>query len=443
MTTRHFFFATAFSIAAIAPLAAPIARAQEAASAVPEVANGRRSLIGKINSNAVYIRSGPGDNYYPTTKLDLGAEVTVVGEKPEWLKIAPPEGSFSYVGKNYIEKNADGTGTVIKEEVNVRTGSTLNAMKTSIQTKLERGAKVQIVDEKDDYYLIKPPADAYVYVSKQYVDPVREAIAQQPAGAGTGQTPVTGDPKLLRESQNSEIAGTKGDDSTGAGPTTLPTREQVASARPSTQPSVDVQFDTLEAQFAATSGQKIEEQPVKELLGSYQKLLADPALPESMKRVADFRVRALTARNESKEQIATVQKMQEEAKKRQVALKAEQEEIAQQIKKNNVTLYAAVGTLRTSSVQNDKTTLYRLTDPETGRTVVYIRSSDPKYATLLGKFIGVKGEITTEQALSMKVVNPTDVAEVAQTEVFKSVGAQIVPPSILPQAAQQASTGNQ
>jgi hypothetical protein len=63
--------------------------------------------------------------------------------------------------------------------------------------------------------------------------------------------------------------------------------------------------------------------------------------------------------------------------------------------------------------------------------------------TLIGKFIGVKGEITTEQALSMKVVNPTDVAEVAQTEVFKSVGAQIVPPSILPQSAQQASTGNQ
>jgi hypothetical protein len=43
----------------------------------------------------------------------------------------------------------------------------------------------------------------------------------------------------------------------------------------------------------------------------------------------------------------------------------------------------------------------------------------------------------------MKVVNPTDVAEVAQSEVFKSVGAQIVPPSILPQGAQQASTGNQ
>jgi uncharacterized protein YgiM (DUF1202 family) len=438
MTTRHFLFTTAFSIAAIAPLAAPIARAQETATAVPEVANGKRSLIGKINTNAVYIRSGPGDNYYPTTKLDMGAEVTVVGEKPEWLKIAPPEGSFSYVGKNYIEKNADGTGTVIKEEVNVRTGSTLNAMKTSIQTKLDRGTKVQIIDEKDDYYLIKPPADAYVYVSKQYVDPVREAIAQQPTGTGTG---------LVHEAPKSDGNTTPPEQFTGdslaARPTTAPSGERIASAKASTQPSVDLQFDTLETQFAATSGQKIEEQPVKELLTSYQKLLADPALPESMKRVADFRIRALTARNESKEQIVVVQKMQDEAKKRQVALKAEQEEIAQQIKKNNVTLYAAVGTLRTSSMQNDKTTLYRLTDPETGRTVVYIRSSDPKYATLIGKFIGVKGEITTEQALSMKVVNPTDVAEVAQTEVFKSIGAQIVPPSILPQAAQQASTGNQ
>ena len=140
--------------------------------------------------------------------------------------------------------------------------------------------------------------------------------------------------------------------------------------------------------------------------------------------------------------------MQEESKAKQQALKAEQEELAAQVKKNEVVMYAAVGTLRTSSMQQGATTLYRLTDPASGRTVVYVRSNDPKYASLIGQFIGVKGEVTTEAQLSMKVITPTEVAQVDQAQLFKSIAAQIVPPSLLPQAqpasqAEQASTGNQ
>src|SRR5690242_13727534 len=105
-SSRRFTFG--FGIFLVTVLAiAPALRAQEA---IPDVANGKRSVVAKINANAVYIRSGPGDNYYPTMKLDTGAEITVVGEKFDWLKIAPPEGSFSYVAKAYVDKNADGSG---------------------------------------------------------------------------------------------------------------------------------------------------------------------------------------------------------------------------------------------------------------------------------------------------------------------------------------------
>ncbi|HEX8525008.1 MAG TPA: SH3 domain-containing protein [Tepidisphaeraceae bacterium] len=457
MTARHFLSAFTVSLATFAAVVAPmnIARAEDA-TAVPEVANGKRPLVGKITAT-VYVRSGPGDSYYPTTKLEPGAEVTVVGEKFDWLKITPPAGSYSYVAKAYIDKNADGTGTVNKDEVNVRAGSTLNGLKTSIQSKLAKGATVQISDEKEDYYLIKPPADAYVYVAKQYVEPIREAAPQIAGANGTAvpgagaPEPVAGTPdQAIAESANKNAIGTTGF-AGPAGPyepgvktpSTAPSTEHAIADGATTQPSIEVTFNKLEADFSSASAKSIDEQPVTELLSQYKKMLADNSLPESMKRVADFRVRTLTARAQAKEQFAQVQKLQEESKKRQQALKAEQEEIAQTIKKNNVTLYAAVGTLRTSSFQNDKTTLYRLTDPDTGRTVVYLRTNDTKYAQLIGKFIGVKGEIATESALSMKVINPTDAAEIQQSELFKSIGAQIVPPSILPQTAQQASAGNQ
>jgi hypothetical protein len=83
--------------------------------------------------------------------------------------------------------------------------------------------------------------------------------------------------------------------------------------------------------------------------------------------------------------------------------------------------------------------LYRLTDPQTGRTVCYIRSDDPKYGSLLGQFIGVKGAVTPDATLNLKVVAPTEWATVDPNQLYRGVAAEIVPPSLLPQSAQQAS----
>ena len=57
-------------------------------------------------------------------------------------------------------------------------------------------------------------------------------------------------------------------------------------------------------------------------------MIADASLPESMKRVADFRIRTLTARGQAQEQFVEMTRIQEESKKRQQALKAERTEAA-------------------------------------------------------------------------------------------------------------------
>ena len=122
-------------------------------------------------------------------------------------------------------------------------------------------------------------------------------------------------------------------------PAAQPTQPAVANA--------EQRFDALETEFNTASAKPIESQPITELLGGYQKLVAEPQLPESMRRMADFRVQTLKARADAREQLIAVMKQQEEARKRTQALKAEQEEIAQQIKKNEIKLFAAVGELRT------------------------------------------------------------------------------------------------
>ncbi len=382
---RRFFLSAALSVSIAAPMIAQLAgptlcRAEDAPA---DVANSRNSALATINADGVYVRSGPGDSYYPTTKLNKDTQVTIVGEKFDWLKIVPPANSFCYVAKAFVDKNpTDATvGVANREDVNVRAGSELNTIKTSVQSKLSAGQRVQIFGEVDEYYKIAPPADAYVYVKKDYVELKKliPQVAQQPA--------------------STELPGATAPDAAGSavavGATTQPSGvapTDIASA--TTQPAVSVAaaettFDKLEAQFTDASTKTIEQQPLDEMTAGYTKLLADASLPQSMKQIADFRLQTLKVRSATRDEFVATQKQQAEAKQKQVAMKAEQEEIAQQIKEKDVQIYAAVGTLRTSSLQLGTATIYRLTDPQTGRTVCYIRSDDAKYGTMLGQFIGV------------------------------------------------------
>jgi SH3-like domain-containing protein len=419
----------------------------------PAVETGKQPVACVVNADAVVVRSGPGENYYPTMKLDKGAKVTVVGHKFGWLKVIPPEGSFSYIGKAFVTRKGDGTkGSVNGTEVRVRAGSSLNEMVSIVQAQLNTGTEVEIIGEKNEFFLIKPPAGAFVYVSEKYLDPIPQPAGGQPVevaqnttnannhaapqapmpaeGATTAQPAVEGTTPAPTDTTNVEQA---------AAPSTqpAPTGADAVAQAPTTQPlSADAQFDALETEFTAMSQQPIEEQKIEELIGSYQKLIAGAELPESMKRIADVRVKLLGIRNEAKGQYVEARKMQEAGMQRQQALRAENEELQEQIKKTDVAVYAAVGQLQTSSLQNGPAVLYRLTDPSTGRTVAYVRTNDAaKYGSMIGKFVGVKGETTSESALAMKVIVPTDATEVDPNALYRTIAATIVPPSMLPKTA--------
>jgi hypothetical protein len=431
---RRFFLSSVLSLSIAAPLVAPAFAEQTP----PEIANARNSAIGEINTDGVYVRSGAGDNYYPTTKLNSKSEVTIVGEKFDWLKILPPKGSFCYVAKAFIDKNGD-VGTANRDDVNVRAGSELNTVKTTVQSKLAAGQTVQIIGEVDEYYKITPPPDAYLFVKKDFVElrkvipPVAPVAQQAPAAGGNegAQAPVNPAPPTL-------LATTP-----DAGATTNPTVDAAAAVPAATNPVVEtaqVKFDKTEADYEAASKKPIEEQPVDELSKSYAALVADAQLPESMRRIADFRLQTLKVRKETRDAFLATQKQIQETKQKQIAFKAEQEEIAQQIKQKDVKVYTAVGTLRTSSLQKGGQVMYRLTDPQTGRTVCYLRSDDPKYGTLLGQFIGVRGELGSEPGLNLKVLTAAEWAQVDPNELYRGVAAQVVPPSLLPNGAQIANT---
>ena len=437
----------------------------------PEVPNAKFNFIGEVNGNNVYVRSGPSDSYYPTMKLSKGARVTVRGAKFDFLKIEPPPGSFSYVGKAYVERRGDGKMGRVTTGANVRTGSDLNSMKTTVQTKLEAGTDVDIQGEQDEYFKISPPAGAYLFVKKDFVTPreripgegqgiasappaqqpgqdrapaaqPEEMVAMEPARDATGTTEAIAVIATREQPEGGNAPAPESDPlAADPAPSTNPVGEpgdattQTAATRPSdSQPATaDARFDKLEGEFQTASERPVVEQPVDELLSGYQSLVRDETLPESLKRIADARIAALKVRKQTREEFALVRKNQEEMDARRKALQAERQELEEQIRQSTVEFYAAVGTLRTSSLQQGPrgTTLYRLTDPESGRTLVYVRSADREFGAMLNQFVGVKGELKADPLLRMRVITPTETKPIDQTKVGTSIAAAVLPASLL------------
>jgi uncharacterized protein YgiM (DUF1202 family) len=469
--TRSLALSLAIATASASLLAAGSSSARaavedEGVQSAPQVENAKFQLIGEINTNQISVHSGPSNNFYPTTKLKKGETVTVVGKKGEWLKILPPEGSFSYVPQVYVTRRGEGKVGRVNSPLNVRAGSTLNGMKTTVQTKLDPDQDVTILGEDDEYFKITPPEGAYLYVNAQYVTPTKvqgptstlakagtdttKGAPEVSAEPGTPTTPA-GEPKDGSAAPSEDLVVSKTPDKSTkivANGTTQPGSDDASgqaegpASRPSVA-SVTEEFQKAEADYQAAGKQNILDQPVDKLLERYTSLQKTGGLTGMNKRIVDARVTALKMRADAKAQMVAFRKSQDDKAQRDQALKAEQTEIGERMKQTQVALYTAVGTLRVSSLQQGQTTLYRLTDPGTGRTVVYIKSNDPKFAGMLNQFIGVRGDLVTDDNLKMKTITPTEAEQVEQTKVNRTVIATITPPSLLPAAASvdQSETG--
>lgn len=447
MSLRSLLLAVAISIV---PAVGSVA--QDAVSP-PDVANSKYEINGLINVDSVYVRSGPGEGYYPTSELAKGAPVTVVGIKFDWLKILPPPDSYSYVGEKFVDHDANSTvGKINRDDVNVRAGSLINAMKTTVQTRLSKGDQVQIIGAEDDYLKIKPPEGAYLYVKKDFVTISGAAAPANPAAPAPqpmavpapAQQPQPAISKAPAETSSTIVTST---------PTTMPAPQVAAAAAPTTNPSVvaaaaapstqpaapppsaEELFAQYEAQFNEMSAQPLASQPIDEMISDYQSIAKSDQLSDDLKTVVKIRIATLQGRLDNKAKLIEVKRLEKIAADRQLALQAEQQELAERLKQNQIQVFAAVGQLQPSSLQIGGGTLYRLVDPATGRTEIYVRTGDPKITSLMGQFIGITGQPETDPQLSLRVIEPTDAQEIDESKVNASIMADIVPPSMLARQA--------
>ena len=169
-------------------------------------AAGRQSFpyTAYVTDDNVYYRSGPGETYYPTGKLQAGDKVDVYRHDPGgWYAIRPPEGSFSWVSGRYVKLGDDGLAEVTGDRVAARVGSQFSDIRDVIAVRLHLGEVVEVLDSKEistgeaagTWYKIAPPSGEFRWVFGKYVsedyegDGVRKAAASHSPLLHPSRTP--------------------------------------------------------------------------------------------------------------------------------------------------------------------------------------------------------------------------------------------------------------
>jgi uncharacterized protein YgiM (DUF1202 family) len=183
--------------AGLAQQGQPGATVQPPQTATPPAAGGEEDAVvakpttepyvAEAVGNDVFIRSGPGTNFYQCGKLYAGDRVQVISVQAGWSCIIPPAGCFSWVSMQYVSINLDNPtmGIITGDNVGVYAGSdfVLPLHSTSKQVVLNRGQAVKLLgEEKDDYYKIAPPQGAYLWVSTQFLQATDRTVVK-PADA--------------------------------------------------------------------------------------------------------------------------------------------------------------------------------------------------------------------------------------------------------------------
>ena len=135
------------------------------------------------------LRSGPGDEYYATNRVDVGQmlEVYYVIDD-QWCAVRPPTGSFTWVDARNVRLDKNQVGVVLINGVNARVGSELSNSCGAVQVVLDRGEKVFVferVETPNDndtpvWYKIAPPAGEFRFIrlTELQFDHVPETVEQ-------------------------------------------------------------------------------------------------------------------------------------------------------------------------------------------------------------------------------------------------------------------------
>ncbi|MDF1742346.1 MAG: hypothetical protein P1V19_01535 [Gimesia sp.] len=278
-----------------------------------------------VNAEEALVRSGNGSRYYPTLKLQRGSRVTVHRHDPGgWFMITPPQGSFSWIRAEYVQKMAANRGRIMENGVVVRVGSAFGENRDVEQIRLSKNDEVTILGSKNVgsefgnilMYQIKPPKGEWRWMEGHLLMPANQSQPGKSAPApfdapiaNSGKDPFSeGITQNHSARPQQEMIKTPTD---GSARRSVPEVDQMAAAKQAIK-TIDTQFRAMiEAEPTAWDLNALE-QDYKTL----QQEIKHPAIASKI----DLRLDAVDRYRKVQAEFQDFLKLAEETSKRDAAL---------------------------------------------------------------------------------------------------------------------------
>jgi uncharacterized protein YgiM (DUF1202 family) len=356
--------------------------------------------MAEVAGDDLYVRSGPGTNFYYCSKLNKGDEVKVVGKQFSWARILPPPGSFSWISMQYVSIDpADPkVGTVTGDKVRVYAGSdnVEPLHSTTLQGKLDRGDKVTLLGEQmDDYYKIAPPSFAYLWVSVNFTKPLPVKVPETVTPAAEPSTTKT---TAAEESKTVKPPETE--------PEETPKETTPEPASPET---LLEKYEALQEQVQAERAKPIEKQNYTEIKKALIEITGNENAGKAaryaehvLKQIKDLEL-VLAVDKEVRLQNEQLKTIREKIQKSRAARKEKFEDLGS---------YAVIGRLQTFTTYGPGN--YRIVD-DSGKTVCYALPNGPisqiELSNLIGLKVGLVGTIEPHKQTKGVLVRFTKVVK--------------------------------
>jgi hypothetical protein len=150
---------------------------------------------GEITASQLRLRAGPGQAYQEVMRLKKGDRIIVLGKhanSPDWLQVEVPQGFTAWVFAEFIQKQADGTGKVMTDRLQIRPRPSTRYHQLS--GRLNMTDKVRVVEQKKQpdglWYRVTLPRRIPLFAHGDFVKNIGDASLAEPkvAKGGTGKT---------------------------------------------------------------------------------------------------------------------------------------------------------------------------------------------------------------------------------------------------------------
>ncbi len=411
--------------------------------------------VGRVGANPATVRIGSSitqQRHKVPLRLDPGSPVKILGTVDEFYRIVPPPGVYLYVEKKVV----DPVRRLDEAQPNPAPANPAPVAPSPVTPSPVTPNPVTPNPVTSSTTPTPPPVDAAPAASPSPVEPAPTAAnAVTPATDPTANTPAA-TPATENASGGRFVISSDGTQTfvpdPAAGSSTPPTVTDPAApanggvsvvtpapiADPNARPTrvVVESLQQLEVKYADASALPIDQQPIDEMLAEYNAILAEPNLPPASRQIAEFRAQTLSIRAEALASVRATLVAQQQVAVKQQDLTAEQVDLEQRVAETSVAQFVAVGRLAVSSLQIGNETLYRLVDPANSRLVIYVRTNNPSFTSMLDQFVGIQGEVVADPSIKLTYITPTEVKPVDPADVNTKVFATHTPASLITQPVQ-------